>query len=61
MELYNILKYNGSFLEIVQKDVPEIELSKHGLQEREIFKNDIVVGYVLLKGTHKLYAIKDCK
>jgi len=60
LELYNILKYNGSFLEIVHKDVPENELSTHGLQEREIFLNDIVVGYILLKGTHKLYAIRGC-
>lgn len=61
MELYNILKYNGHFLEVTHEDVPENELSTHGLKEREIFRNDVVVGYILLKGTHKFYAIKGCR
>lgn len=59
--MYNILKYNGSFLEVVEKDVTEEKLSSYGLREREVYQNDEVVGYVYLKGTTKFYAIKGCK
>lgn len=61
MELYNILKYNGRYLEVTHKNIPEDKLQEYGVKDEEIFQNDIVVGYTLLKGNHKLYAIKDCK
>lgn len=59
--MYNILKYNGSFLEIVAKNIDESKLDEYGIKDREVFYNDEVVGYILLKGVGKFYAIKGCK
>lgn len=56
---YNIMKFNGTFLELIKKDVLKHEFSDFGEIDRPIYSNygESECGFLLLKGNEKFYAL----